>query len=120
MVALLEANDAFTGAHVDDVIAVFKDKSCCEDFRLHLKMFEMDKLKGNAIGIELMLTELDSKCTNIVRQKEWLSSTPASSIDSKNMAMLASENKQIRRLSYYKHYLLNSKRNQIINHAPTG
>ena len=81
LVALLGANDALNSAHVDDVITVFKDKSCCQDFRLHLKIFEMNKLKGNAIDIELTLTELDSKCTNLVRQKEWLSSTSASLID---------------------------------------
>ena len=69
LVASLEAIYALTSACVDDVISAFKDKSCCEDFRLHLKIFEMDKLKGNSIDIELMLKELDSKCTNILKQK---------------------------------------------------
>ena len=58
IVATLEANDITSSDHVDEVIAVFKDKSCCEDFRLHQKMFEMDKLEGNKIDIELMLTEI--------------------------------------------------------------
>ena len=89
LVATLEANDVLSSSHVDDVLAVFKDKSCCEDFRLHLKMFEMDKLKGITLDIELMLTELDAKCTNLVKQNEWSVSTPASKLDSKCMAMTA-------------------------------
>ena len=92
LAVLLEANDVLASAHIDDVIAVFEDESCCEDFRSHLKMFEMDKLKGNSIGIELMLTELDSNHTNLLKQKEWSSSTPASSIESKHMAMVSAEN----------------------------
>ena len=40
LVSTLEANDINSSSHLDDVIAVFKDKSCCEDFRLHLKMFD--------------------------------------------------------------------------------
>ena len=82
---------ALASAHVEDVIAVFKDEHWCEDFRLHLKIFEMDKLKGKVIDIELMLTELDSKHTNLLRQKEWSSSTPDSSIDSKHVVALSTE-----------------------------
>ena len=89
LVVTLGANGILSNSHIDDVIAVFKDKSYCEDFRLHLKMFEMDKIKGNTIDIELMLTELESKYTNLVKQNEWSASTPASKIDSKYMAMTA-------------------------------
>ena len=56
-------------------------------------MFELEKLKGSAISIELMLIELDSKCANLLRQKEWSSSTLASSIDSKHVAIASAEKK---------------------------
>ena len=58
LVVALEANDFLSNTHVDDVIAVFKDKTCCEDFRLQLKMLKMEKLKGSKIDIKLTLTEL--------------------------------------------------------------
>ena len=54
-------------------------------------MFEMDELKGNTIDIELMLTELESKCTNLVKQNKRLPSSPSSSIDPKYMAMTSSQ-----------------------------
>ena len=59
LVSKLEANRILSSLHIDDVIAVFRDKICCEYFCLHF--FEMDKLKGNTIDIELMLTELEEK-----------------------------------------------------------
>ena len=64
-----EDNNLLTRSHIDDVIAISKDKFYYEDFHLHLKMFEIDKLKENTIEIELMLIELDSKHSNILRQK---------------------------------------------------
>ena len=51
LVGTLEASDILSSSYAEDVIAVFREKTCCEDFRLHLKIFEMDKLKGNAIEI---------------------------------------------------------------------
>ena len=36
-----------------------------------------------------MLTELDSKCTSLVKQNEWTNSKAASSVDSKHVAMTA-------------------------------
>ena len=92
IVATLEANDVISGDHIDDIIAVFKDKTTCEDFRLHLKMFEMEKLKGRMIDIEAMLTELNSKFTSLAKQNEWINSKSTSNIDSKYMAISASTN----------------------------
>ena len=35
-------------------------------------MFEIDKIKDSTIDIELILIELESKYTNLVKQNEWL------------------------------------------------
>ena len=89
IVSALEANNIDSKDHLDNALAMFKDKSCCEDFCLHLKMFKMDKLKGNTIDIDSMLTELDSKHTSLLRQNKWMVSKAASLIDTKYMAINA-------------------------------
>ena len=80
----LEANGALSSSRVDDLISILRDKICCEDFHLH---FFLKWMNLNTIDIELMLTELESKFTNLVKQNEWLSSNPSSSMDCKFMAI---------------------------------
>ena len=84
---MLEANDINCNDHIDNVFIVFKDKTCCKHVLLHLKMIQLDKLKGNMVDIEKILRELDFKYTSLLRQNEWTSSKVASSINSKYIAM---------------------------------
>ena len=55
-------------------------------------MFELSKLQGIDIDIETMLTKLNSKCTSLVKQNEWISSKAALSLNSKCMAIQANTN----------------------------
>ena len=66
LVSALEVNDIISSSYLDNAIAVFKGNSCCEDFRLHFKIFEMDKLKSINVDIEMMLTKLDTKHTSLL------------------------------------------------------
>ena len=67
LVATLEANDILSYDHLNNIIAVFKEKSCYKDFCLRLKIFKMEKIKGSKVKIKLILTELDSKYTSLLK-----------------------------------------------------
>ena len=80
LVATIEVNAISSVNHTDDEIAVFEHNAWCEDFRLHLKMFEMKKIQGNEVDLELMLIELETKHTNIINKNEWSSSRSKSTM----------------------------------------
>ena len=68
LAATLESNTISSINHTNNSLDVFKDSTCCEDFQFHLKRLEMCKIKGNDVDLELALTELETKGTNLINQ----------------------------------------------------
>ena len=64
---ILEANAVSSSDYLNDILKVFKDVSIYENFRLHLKIFKLEKIRGTLVDIEKMLIELDSKYYNLVK-----------------------------------------------------
>ena len=67
---LILKNDITSSEDTNDMIVMFKDKTYSKDLCVHLKIFEIDKLKVNTIHVNLMLIELDSKYTSLLKQNE--------------------------------------------------
>ena len=72
----------------NDIFEAFSDKNLHEDFRLHLKFFEMSHDRGEAIDIQNMLTSLEKKYSNMVKAGKWTKPSK-SGIDSRYMSLIA-------------------------------
>ena len=67
---MLKVNYIASSDQVNDIIAVLKDDTSYEDFCLHLKMFEIDKLKESTINVDIVLTKLNFKCASLLKQNK--------------------------------------------------
>ena len=88
LVKTIQANKVELRILYSDIFEAFSDLSLHEDFRLHLKFFEMRHDDGETMNIQDMLTSLDRKYCNLVKSKKW-DKLVTSSIDSRYMSLLA-------------------------------